>query len=183
MDRMSTERGPRVRTIPEGDDRRRLTCPDCGFVAYENPKLVAGVVASHEEALLLCRRAIEPRKGSWTLPAGYLELAESPEEGALREAWEEARARLELDGLLAVYAIRHISQVQLFYRARLVTPQVEAGPESLEVGLFPWDRIPWQELAFPTVRWALEAWRAVRGQSVGQPFGNPDGEDPAPLTS
>ncbi|MEM1023201.1 MAG: NUDIX hydrolase [Myxococcota bacterium] len=180
---MASTRGPRIRVVPEGDDRSRLTCPDCGFVAYENPKVVAGVVASHQDRILLCRRAIEPRRGFWTLPAGYMELAESPEEGALREAWEEARARLELDGLLAVYAVRHISQVQLFYRAKLVTPKVEPGPESLEVELFPWDGIPWQELAFPTVAWALQAWEAVRGESVWRPFGNPRGRDPARLTT
>lgn len=162
--------GPRVRLIPEGDDRERLVCPECGFIAYENPKIVVGSVASRGERLLLCRRAIPPQKGLWTLPAGFLELGETPEEGAHREAWEEARARLALEGLLAVYTVRHISQVQLFYRARLLDPEVAAGPESEEVALFEWGGIPWDELAFPTVRWALGAY----ARSVGRPLGPPE---------
>ena len=94
--------GPRVRLIPEGDYRERLTCPDCGYIAYENPKMVAGSVVSVGGKIMLCRRAIEPRKGFWTLPAGFLELHETPEEGARREAWEEARARIAIDALLAL---------------------------------------------------------------------------------
>lgn len=151
--------GPVHRRVPEGDDRPRLTCRDCGFILYENPKIVVGSVVVDGDQILLCRRAIEPRRGFWTLPAGYLELAETSEEGALREAWEEARARIALDGLLAVFNVPRISQVQLIYRARLVEPGFEAGPESLEVDLFSWERIPWAELAFPTVHWALEAVR------------------------
>ena len=115
------------RQVPEGDDRERLVCESCGFVNYENPKIVVGSVARWEDRILLCRRAIEPRKGYWTLPAGYLEQHEETEAGALREAWEEARARLEIDQLLAVYAITRLSQVQLIYRARLVTPEISAG--------------------------------------------------------
>jgi ADP-ribose pyrophosphatase YjhB (NUDIX family) len=152
-------RGPTVLRIPDGEDRPRKTCPDCGFIAYENPKVVVGSVARLGERILLCRRAIEPRRGFWTLPAGYLELEESTGTGALREAWEEARARLALDGILAVYDIPRISQVQVIYRARLLDPAVEPGPESLEVRLFDWDEIPWRELAFPSVRWALNDWR------------------------
>ncbi len=130
-------------------------CTRCGFIHYENPKIIVGSVATWEGKILLCRRAIEPRRGFWTLPAGYMELNETPEEGALREAWEEARAKLAIGDLLAVYTIRHISQVQLFYRAELLSPEVEAGPESLEVGLFAPDAIPNDELAFPSVSWAL----------------------------
>jgi ADP-ribose pyrophosphatase YjhB (NUDIX family) len=144
-----------LRIVPPGEDRERRVCGDCGFVDYENPKIVVGVVATWGERVLLCRRAIEPRRGAWTLPAGFLEQHESPEEGALREAWEEARAVLRIRELLAVYTIRHISQVQLLYRAELLKPEVAPGPESLEVGLFTLDALP-EDIAFPSVRWALD---------------------------
>lgn len=142
------------RRIPDGEDRERLVCARCGFIRYENPKIVVGSVATWDGKILLCRRAIEPRAGLWTLPAGFMELNETPEEGALREAWEEARAELRITDLLAVYTIRHISQVQLFYRAELCSPSIGAGPESLEVGLFAPDALP-SDIAFPSVRWAL----------------------------
>ncbi len=164
-----------VREIPAGDDRPRLVCGDCGFVNYENPKIVVGSVATWDDRFLLCRRAIDPRTGFWTLPAGYLELNESAAEGALREAWEEARARLILDQLLAIYSIPRISQIQLIYRARLESPEVAPGPESLETGLFLWDEIPWDDLAFPSVRWALDNFREVAGQANFAPRGNPGG--------
>lgn len=144
-----------LRVVPEGEDRERLTCQRCGFIAYDNPKVVVGSVATWEGKVLLCRRAIEPRRGLWTLPAGFLELNETPEEGALREADEEARARLRIVDLLAVYTVRHISQVQLFYRAELLSPDVAPGPESLEVALFDPGAIPTGEIAFPSVHWAL----------------------------
>jgi ADP-ribose pyrophosphatase YjhB (NUDIX family) len=156
-----TMRGPSVRGIPEGDDRERMICADCGYILYDNPKIVVGSVVRWEtraaagERILLCRRAIHPRKGFWTLPAGYLELNEATTAGAEREAWEEARARISIEGLLAIYDIPRISQVQLIYRARLIDEAVAAGPESLEVALFAWDDIPWSELAFPSVGWAL----------------------------
>jgi ADP-ribose pyrophosphatase YjhB (NUDIX family) len=154
---MSTARF--VRRVPEGDDRERLVCGDCGFVAYENPKIVVGSVVAEGGRILLCRRAIEPRRGFWTLPAGYMENGETVEQGAAREAWEEAQARIALDGVLAVCSIPRISQVQILFRARLAEPGFAAGPESLEVGLFAWEDIPWDEIAFPTVKWALDAWR------------------------
>lgn len=169
-------KGPRLRTIPEGEDRERLVCPDCGFVYYENPKVVVGSVATWEDRILLCRRDIEPRKGLWTLPAGFLELGETPEEGAKREAWEEARARLRLDALLAIYTIRHISQVQLFYRATLESPDVVAQDETQEVGLFRRDELPMGELAFPSVRWALAHHAEVQGHRVFAPRTNPADE-------
>jgi ADP-ribose pyrophosphatase YjhB (NUDIX family) len=159
-----TLKGPSVRTIPEGDDRLRLVCPDCGFIEYENPKIVVGSVTTWEGRILLCRRAIEPSLGLWTLPAGYMELNETTAQGAMREAWEEARARIAIDCLLAVYDLPRISQVQFIYRAALSSPEIEAGPESLEVALFPWEEIPWDMLAFPTVRWSLDEWHARRGQ-------------------
>ena len=157
-------RGPSVRGVPEGDNRERMICADCGYILYDNPKIVVGSVARSGERILLCRRSIEPRHGYWTLPAGYLELNELASAGAEREAWEEARARIDIEGLLAIYDIPRISQVQLIFRARLLDEAISAGPESLEVGLFSWDEIPWQELAFPSIRWALqhhrEAWQS-----------------------
>jgi ADP-ribose pyrophosphatase YjhB (NUDIX family) len=105
-----------------------------------------------------------------------MELHETTAEGAMREAWEEARARIAIDGLLAVYEIPRISQVQLIYRARLIDPAFAAGPESLEVRLFGWDEIPWSELAFPSVRWALHHHREAAGEAVPMPRGNPPGE-------
>src|SRR5262245_11249096 len=118
-----------VRAVPDGDNRERLVCRDCGFIQYENPKVVVGSVCLWDDRILLCRRAIEPSRGLWTLPAGYLEVHETPVDGARREAWEEARAELEIEALLAVYSIPRISQVQLIYRARLLSPAVAAGPE------------------------------------------------------
>lgn len=159
--------------IPDGDDRERPTCGKCGFVDYENPKIVVGSVATWEDRILLCRRAIEPRIGYWTLPAGYLELGETVEDGARREAWEEARADLRLDRLLATYSVPRISQVQIMFRARLNTPEIAAGPESEEVGLFRWDDIPWEDIAFPTVGWALRHFRETRDHDDFAPFSNP----------
>ena len=148
-----------ARRIPEGEDRERLVCNDCGFIAYENPKIVVGSVVEVEGQVLLCRRAIEPRRGFWTLPAGYMEMGETVEEGARREAWEEARARLALGGVLAIYSIARLGQVQVIFHATLAEPGFAAGPESLDVRLFAWEDVPWDEIAFPSVRWALQAWR------------------------
>jgi ADP-ribose pyrophosphatase YjhB (NUDIX family) len=110
-----------------------------------------------------------------------MELNETTAEGAMREAWEEARARIEIDCLLAVYEIPRISQVQLIYRARLRFPEVEAGPESLEVGLFRWDEIPWDTIAFPTVRWALNEYDSRRREHEFSPATNPEPEPPPPV--
>src|SRR6202047_2664714 len=155
-------RGPSVRRIPEADTRDRITCAECGFVLYDNPKIVVGSVVRWGERVLLCRRSIQPRRGFWTLPAGYLELNESTSAGAEREAWEEAKARIQIEGLLAIYDIPRISQVQLIYRARLIDEAVAAGAESLEVALFGWDEIPWGEVAFPSIGWALQHDREAR---------------------
>jgi ADP-ribose pyrophosphatase YjhB (NUDIX family) len=165
-----------VKRIPEGDTRSRLVCDTCGFVRYENPKIVVGSVVAHEGRILLCRRAIDPRSGFWTLPAGYLELNETAAEGAAREAYEEATARIEIDRLLAVYSIPRISQVQLIYRASLLDPDIKPGPESTEVGLFEWEEIPWKEIAFPSARWALGHFRETVGLQDFAPRGNPPGE-------
>lgn len=169
-------KGPTVRAVPEGDNRERLMCLDCGFVQYDNPKIVVGSVARWEDRILLCKRAINPRRGFWTLPAGYLELNETTSEGALREAYEEARAKIALEGLLAVYNIPRLSQVQLIYRARLVSPAIEAGPESESVGLFAWAEIPWDELAFPSVHWALGHLREVGDAEHFAARTNPEGQ-------
>jgi len=166
--------GPREYVVPGGDDRERLHCPDCGYIAYENPRVVVGTVPRYGERVLLCRRAIDPAYGYWTIPAGYLELHETTEAGALRESWEEATARLELGPILAVFSITHINQVQIHYRARLLDPNIAAGPESLAVGLFEWSEIPWSELAFPTVRWALAAERRAPDSGPIEPAGNPE---------
>ncbi len=160
---MSDGPGRFARQVPPGDDRERRVCEDCGFVDYENPKIVVGSVATREGKILLCRRAIPPRLGFWTLPAGYLEVQEAPEAGAMREAWEEARAKIAIDQLMAVYTIERLSQVQLIYRARLTDSEVAAGPESQEVGLFTWEEIPWKEIAFPSVLWALQDHREIDG--------------------
>lgn len=165
--------GPRVRAVPPGDDRERLTCPDCGYVAYQNPLIVVGSVATWGDRILLCRRAIEPRLGFWTLPAGFMEERETTAQGAAREAWEEARARIRVEALLAVYDIPRISQVQLIFRARLENPEIAPGPESQEVALFRWDDIPWGDVAFPTVHWALREHRDRLGQTAFPPAINP----------
>jgi ADP-ribose pyrophosphatase YjhB (NUDIX family) len=162
-----------VRRIPDGEDRERLTCADCGFVAYENPKVVTGSVVVHEGKVLLCRRAIEPRRGFWTIPAGYMELDETIEEAARREAREEACADIAIEGVLALYSIARIGQVQVLFRAHLATPGFGAGAESLEVRLFEWKDIPWQDLAFPSVHWVLDAWRSAGSGPLGAPVGNP----------
>lgn len=164
------------RQVPEGDNRDRMVCDDCGWIHYTNPKIVVGAVVGHAGRILLCRRAIEPRRGFWTIPAGYLEERETAEAGAMREAQEEACADITLDGLLAVYSIPRISQVQLIWRATLAQPEFSAGPESLEVRLFAWDEIPWTELAFPSVHWALGQYDAVKDRPVFPAFTNPPGE-------
>jgi len=148
--------------VPDGDNRERLVCDDCQFILYQNPKIVAGSVVTWEDRILLARRAIEPRKGYWTVPAGFLEEKETVEDGAAREALEEARADIEVGGLLGVYSVPRISQVQMVFRARLRSPEVGAGEESLEVRLALWDEIPWRELAFPSVVSALRRFHAVR---------------------
>ncbi|MDE2006247.1 MAG: NUDIX hydrolase [Rhodospirillales bacterium] len=169
-----------VRAIPEGDNRERLVCPDCGHIAYENPKIVVGSVVVADGSVLLCRRAIEPRRGFWTLPAGYMELGETVEEGAIREAREEALADIVIEGMLGMFSIARIGQVQIMFRARFADPappRFGAGEETLEAAMFAWDDIPWDEIAFPTVRWALHAWRATGQGALGAPAGNPP-EDP-----
>ncbi len=167
------------RRIPEGDNRERDICSDCGYVAYQNPKVVVGTVVVHDGKVLMCRRAIEPRLGFWTLPAGYMELGETLEEGAAREAKEEALADIAIDGVLGVFSIARIGQVQVIFRGRFANsaePRFDAGEESLEVALFAWDDIPWAEVAFPSVHWALNAWHDGGQGTLGAPAGNPSND-------
>ncbi|TVR83391.1 MAG: NUDIX domain-containing protein [Rhodospirillales bacterium] len=151
----TTPVGPSVETVPEGDNRTRLVCPDCGYIEYTNPKVVVGAVCLWGDRVLLCRRAIDPQRGLWTIPAGFMEVGETTAEGAAREVWEEALARVSVQGLIGIYEIPRISQVQMLYRARMLGPECGAGEESLEVVLVPWADIPWDDLAFPSVTWAL----------------------------
>ncbi len=173
MAKLQAEQGF-IRAVPLGEDVARRICETCGFIDYENPKIVVGSVGYWQDRLLLCRRAINPSKGKWTLPAGYLELNEAAETGARREAWEEARASLEIEQLLGIYSIAEISQIQLIYRARLLSADVSPGPGTLELALFDWNDIPWDQLAFPSVGWALNHYRESRDLSAFAPFDTPD---------
>jgi ADP-ribose pyrophosphatase YjhB (NUDIX family) len=159
--------------MAENDDQARQVCDHCGFVNYQNPKIIVGSVVYDDDRILLCRRAIYPRRGFWTIPAGYLENNETPEEGAKREALEEANARLNLGSLLAIYTMKHLSQVQLIYSATLRDLNISAGKESLDVQFFKWKDIPWDELAFPTVLWALSHAKLSLQNKHPVPFGNP----------
>ena len=167
--------------IPDGDNRERLVCGRCEFIHYQNPKVVAGAVCTWRDdkgvdKILLAKRAIEPRKGFWTLPAGYMELGETTEQAAQREALEEACATIEIDRLLAMYSVARIGQVQIMYRAKLVTPDIACGIESEEVALVEWADIPWEQLAFPTVVWALAHFHESRSKADFSTYANPTGD-------
>ncbi|KFC65677.1 MULTISPECIES: NUDIX hydrolase [unclassified Massilia] len=157
---------PVALAIPEGDNRPRYVCPNCHAIHYQNPKLVIGSIPVWEQdgklQILLCKRAIEPRYGYWTLPAGFMENEETTEQAAVRETEEEAGADVELGKLFTLLNVAHVHQVHLFYLARLRNLDFAPGEESLEVQLFTQDEIPWDELAFPTVRSTLELFFADR---------------------
>ncbi len=153
--------GEVVYRVPAGDERPRAVCTACGRIHYENPRVVVGAVCLCRGRVLLCRRAIEPRAGLWTVPAGYLELGETVEEGAVREAREEACVTVRPRHLLAVYSLPRIGQVQMMFLAEVVAGEPAPGHETLEVGLFDFAGIPWSELAFPTVTRVLRRARAV----------------------
>ena len=148
--------------IPPDDNRERATCTACGEIHYENPINVVGTLPVWGDQVLLCRRNIEPRYGFWTLPAGFLELGESTAEGALRETDEEAGARIELQGLYTVLNVVRVGQVHLYYRARMLDTSLAPGPETIEARLFREDEVPWDQLAFRTVRQTLELFFADR---------------------
>lgn len=142
--------------VPPGDTLERHVCDACHAIHYQNPRMVVGCVVEWDDRVLLCRRAIEPRHGLWTVPAGYLEKGETIEQGAERETLEEANARIEIGPLYAVYNIPHIGQVYLLFRARLLDANVHPGAETLEVRLYNETEIPWDQLAFATVRNTLQ---------------------------
>lgn len=155
---------PIAKRIPPGDSVPRYLCDACGSIHYQNPKLVVGCVPEWEGRILLCRRAIEPRYGYWTLPAGFMENGETAGQGALRETLEEAGARVELIAAFSMISVPYVNQVHLFYRARLLDLDFKPGEESLEVALFEEARVPWKDVAFRTVGLTLKHWIADRAR-------------------
>lgn len=143
---------------PEQDTIPRYVCDACGVIHYENPKIVVGCVPEHEGKILLCKRAIEPRYGYWTVPAGFMENEETLQEGAARETLEEALAEVEVGEMFAVVDVVRARQVHVMFRAKLIGDAYGVGYESLETRLFTEDEIPWDDIAFPSVRFALETW-------------------------
>lgn len=164
--------------VPHDDSFERDICNHCGLINYQNPRIIAGVVATwHDdgvEKILMCKRNIEPRLGFWTLPAGFMEKGETVAQGAAREAKEEACAEIATDALIGVYNVERIAQVQMFYRGRLLSPDVAPGPESQEVALMSWDEIPWDDLAFPAVYYALQHWHESRDKETFAPYSEPE---------
>lgn len=140
-----------MRVPDDGDTRERAVCPACGTIHYVNPLVVVGTVPYLDERVLLCRRAIEPRRGLWTLPAGFMELDETLAQGAVRETHEEAGAQVELGPCFSIMSVPHAGQVHIFFLARMTSDALAPGHETLEAALFTEDELPWQELAFTTV--------------------------------
>jgi len=153
---------PIAMTIPPGDTRARHVCANCGMIHYRNPKLVVGTIPEWENGILLCRRAIEPRLGTWTLPAGFMETQESTADAAMRETLEEACARVEIGEMFSLIDVPAISQVHIFYRARLLDADFRPGEESLETAIFHENEIPWDDIAFRTVSLTLRYYFADR---------------------
>lgn len=151
--------------VPEGDNRERDVCDHCGAIHYQNPRMVVGTVPVWQRRILLCRRAIEPRYDTWTLPAGFMELGESTAQGAGRETLEESGARIRLGQLYTIIDVPQIEQVHLFYLAEVLGPELDPGPESLEARFFDEAEIPWDDLAFRTVATTLE--RYLRDRRCG----------------
>jgi len=154
------------RKIPADDSRERFVCDTCGTIHYQNPRNVVGTIPVYGKQVLLCRRAIAPRHGYWTLPAGFMELGESTSAGAARETLEEAGAIVEIGPLYSLLNVLHAEQVHLFYLANMANSEFSAGEESLEVALFHEHEIPWEELAFPTVKQTLEWFFADRAAGL-----------------
>lgn len=155
-----------IQEIPQGDDRLRRVCGDCGFIDYQNPRIVVGAVCVWEDHFLLCRRAIEPGYGKWTFPAGFMELNETVAQGAAREAYEEAGVDVEVQDIIGVYEVPHVGHVMIMHRAQMKSPDYHAGSESLEVALFKWEEIPWDDLAFPSITWTLERYNAIKDHDL-----------------
>ena len=149
-------------TIPEGDNRPRHVCTSCNEIYYQNPKIVVGAIPEWEDRILLCKRAIAPRYGYWTLPAGFMENEETTAEAAERETFEEANARVEILSLYTVLNIPHTNQVYMMFRSKLLNLDFGPGSESLEVALFREEDVPWEELAFPTITQTLKLFFADR---------------------
>lgn len=149
---------PLAHRQPPGDNKLRYLCDNCGEIHYQNPKVVVGCIPEWEGRILLCRRAIEPRYGYWTLPAGFMENEETTGEGALRETLEEAGAHIELGKAFSMLSVPHVNQVHVFYRARLVDLNFAPGEESLDVALFEEADVPWKDIAFRTVAITLKRW-------------------------
>ena len=152
--------------MPPGDTLARWVCDQCGDIHYENPRLVVGSIPEYEGKLLLCRRAIEPRYGYWTLPAGFMENDETTGQAALRETLEEAGARIELDAPFSMISVPYVNQVHVFYRARLLELQFKPGEETLDVALYEEAAVPWKELAFRTVGLTLKRWFEDRSRGA-----------------
>jgi len=152
--------------VPEGDHLPRHVCPSCSAIHYHNPKIVVGCVPEHEGQILICRRAIEPRLGYWTVPAGFMENDETMQQGAARESMEEALAEVDIGSPLAIVHVLHARQVHVMFRARLRAPEFGIGPESLEVRLCDPADIPWPDIAFPSVTFALE--RYLEDRAAGR---------------
>jgi ADP-ribose pyrophosphatase YjhB (NUDIX family) len=155
-----------VKRVPPGDNLPRWVCDACGEIHYQNPKLVVGSIPEHEGRILLCRRAIEPRYGYWTLPAGFMENEETAAQAALRETLEEAGAQVELGEPFSLISVPRVNQVHLFYRARVTQLDFKPGAESLEVTLVEEDRVPWKDIAFRTVGLTLKFWFADRARGA-----------------
>ena len=147
--------GAAVYAVPADDNRERATCTVCATIHYENPINVVGTVPHWGDQVLLCRRNIEPRHGFWTVPAGFMEMGETTAEGAVRETIEEAGAHIELQGLFTLLNVVRVGQLHLYYRARLLDTEFDPGPETIEARLFTEAQVPWEELAFRTVRETL----------------------------
>ena len=153
---------PLVSRVPPGDNLPRWICDECGEIHYQNPKLVIGTIPEHRGKLLLCRRAIEPRYGYWTLPAGFMENSETAAQGAARETLEEAGAHVELGAPFSMISVPRVNQVHLFYLARVVDLDFKPGEETLEVALFDEADLPWKDIAFRTVGLTLKLWLSDR---------------------
>jgi ADP-ribose pyrophosphatase YjhB (NUDIX family) len=144
--------------IPPGDNLPRAVCTACGTVHYENPRIVVGCVPEWQGQVLLCQRAIEPRRGYWTTPAGFMENGETLQAGAARESLEEALARVQIGSLLSITNVLHARQVHISFRATLLEGRFGVGAESLQVGLYREQDIPWEQIAFPSIEFALRSY-------------------------
>ncbi len=162
--------GPVAFRVPAGDNLPRHVCEACGEIHYQNPKIVAGCIPEWEGRILLCRRAIEPRHGLWTIPAGFMENRETVQQAAARETDEEAMAKVRVSDLYAIYNIPHISQVYMIFRGELVDGRFAPGPESLETALYDEDQIPWDEMAFAVITRALTRYYEDRRRGVFAPY-------------